>query len=115
MSHVTQDGEHEDPGGEAGAGVDHAGDQSVAVAVVVELVVRPQGWQSSGAHTVGEEYLRGSVYPGCASPEIIPLWSDVVQQARPCPLQRHGPAQQHRQYQVGGERREPDYLPGEGG
>ena len=37
--HVPKDGEHEDPGGEAGAGVDHAGNQRVAVAVVVKLVV----------------------------------------------------------------------------
>ena len=62
--HVAEDGEHEDPGGEAGAGVDDAGDESVPVAVVVELVVRAQGWQGPGAHTVCEEYLCGSVYPG---------------------------------------------------
>ena len=62
--HVAEDGEHEDPGGEAGAGVDDAGDESVPVAVVVELVVGAQGRQGPGAHTVCEEYLCGSVYPG---------------------------------------------------
>ena len=47
---MAEDGEHEEPGGEAGAGVHHAGDQRVPVAVVVELVVRPQGGQSAGPH-----------------------------------------------------------------
>lgn len=39
VSHVTEDREHEDPGSEAGEGVDHAGDEGVPVAVVVEGVV----------------------------------------------------------------------------
>ena len=42
--HVAEDGEDEDPGGEAGAGVDQAGDEGVPVAVVVEGVVGPQCW-----------------------------------------------------------------------
>ena len=47
---MAEDGEHKEPGGEAGAGVHNAGDQRVPVAVVVELVVRPQGGQSAGPH-----------------------------------------------------------------
>ena len=50
--HVAQDGEHQHPGGEAGAGVDHAGDQGVPVAVVVELVVGAQSRQGTGANTM---------------------------------------------------------------
>lgn len=49
--HVAQDGEHQHPGGEAGAGVDHAGDQRVPVAVVVELVVGAQGRKGPRADT----------------------------------------------------------------
>ena len=52
--HVAQDGEHQDPSSEAGAGVDHAGDQGVAVAVVVELVVGAQRWESSRTNTDSE-------------------------------------------------------------
>ena len=102
--HVAEDREHEEPGGEAGAGVHHAGDQRVPVAVVVELVVRPQGGQRAGPHAanifgmclnifaapVGEEYLRGAVYPGGAPEQVVPLRGDVVQQPRPGPLQREG-------------------------
>ena len=104
--HVAEDGEDEEPGGEAGAGVHNAGDQRVPVAVVVELVVRPQGGQSAGPHAanilvmclnifaapVGEEYLRGSVYPGGAPEQVVPLRGDVVQQPRPGSLQREGAA-----------------------
>ena len=104
--HVAEDGEDEEPGGEAGAGVHHAGDQRVPVAVVVELVVRAQGGQSAGPHAanifkiyiniffapVGEEYLRGSVYPGGAPEQVVPLRGDVVQQPRPGSLQREGAA-----------------------
>ena len=103
---MAEDGEDEKPGGEAGAGVNHAGDQRVPVAVVVELVVRPQGGQSAGPHAtnilvmclnifvapVGEEYLRGSVYPGGAPEQVVPLGGDVVQQPRPGSLQREGAA-----------------------
>ena len=103
---MAEDGEDEEPGGEAGAGVDHAGDQRVPVAVVVELVVRPQGGQRAGPHAtnilamclnifgapVGEEYLRGSVYPGGAPEQVVPLRGHVVQQPRPGPLQREGAA-----------------------
>ena len=104
---MAEDGEYEDPGGEAGAGVDHAGDQCVPVAVVVELVVRPQGGQSARPHAanilgmclkiffgapVGEEYLRGSVYPGGSPEQVVPLRGHVVQQPRPGPLQREGAA-----------------------
>ena len=49
---MAEDGEDQHPGGEAGAGVDHAGDQRVAVAVVVKLVVRAQGGESPRAHTM---------------------------------------------------------------
>ena len=48
---MAQNGEHEHPGGEAGAGVHHAGDQCVPVAVVVELVVGAQGRESPRADT----------------------------------------------------------------
>ena len=51
VGHVTQDGEHEDTSSEAGAGIDHTSDQSIAIAIVVELVVRSQGWQSSRTNT----------------------------------------------------------------
>ena len=43
VSHVAQNGEDEHAGDEAGHGVDHAGDDGVFVAIVVELVVGPQG------------------------------------------------------------------------
>ena len=49
---MAEDGEHQDPGGEAGAGVDHAGNQRVPVAVVVELVVGAQSRQGTGANTM---------------------------------------------------------------
>ena len=49
---MAEDGEDQHPGGEAGAGVDHAGDQRVAVAVVVELVIRAQGREGPGANTM---------------------------------------------------------------
>ena len=48
---MAEDGEHQHPGGEAGAGVDHAGDQRVPVAVVVELVVGAQGREGPRADT----------------------------------------------------------------
>ena len=48
--HVAEDGEDQHPGCEAGAGVDHAGDQGVPVAVVVELVVGAQSRQGTGSH-----------------------------------------------------------------
>ena len=48
---MAEDGEDQHPGGEAGAGVDHAGDQRVAVAVVVKLVIRAQGREGPGANT----------------------------------------------------------------
>ena len=57
---MTQDGEHEDPGGEAGAGVDHAGDQRVPVAVVVELVVGAQRREGSGPHTLHSSIFTGN-------------------------------------------------------
>ena len=50
--HVAEDGEHEHPGGEAGAGVDHTGDQRVTVAVVVKLVIRAKSGESPRAHTM---------------------------------------------------------------
>lgn len=51
MGHVTEDGEHEDTSSEAGAGIDHTSDQSIAIAIVVELVVRSQGRQGSRTNT----------------------------------------------------------------
>ena len=41
---------------------------------------------------VGEEYLRGAVYPGGAPEQVVPLRGDVVQQPRPGSLQREGAA-----------------------
>ena len=49
---MAEDGEHEHPGGEAGAGVDHTGDQRVTVAVVVKLVIRAKSGESPRAHTM---------------------------------------------------------------
>ena len=43
---MTQDGEGDDAGKEAGGGVDEARDDGVLDAVVVEFVVGTQGWQS---------------------------------------------------------------------
>ena len=82
---MTQNSEHEDPGSEAGKGIDDAGDDGVTIAVVVELVVRPQGWQSSSPNTVGEEYLGGSIYPCSPLCEVGPVRSYIVEQSL------HGP------------------------
>ena len=49
---MAEDGEHEYPGGEAGAGVDHTGDQRVTVAVVVKLVIRAKSREGTGANTM---------------------------------------------------------------
>ena len=50
-------------------------------AVVVELVVRPQGGEGSGADGVGEEYLGGGVYPALRVVQLAPVRGDVQQQA----------------------------------
>ena len=61
--------------------VHKASDDGVLDAVVVELVVRPQGWEGSGADGVGEEYLGGGVYPALRVVQLAPVRGDVQQQA----------------------------------
>ena len=48
---------------------------------MVELVVRPQGGEGSGADGVGEEYLGGGVYPALRVVQLAPVRGDVQQQA----------------------------------
>ena len=78
---MTKNSEHEDPGSEAGEGIDDAGDDGITVAVVVELVVRPQCWESSRANTVGKEYLGCPVYPRCPLGEVGPVRGYIVEQS----------------------------------
>ena len=80
------------------------------VAVVVELVVRAQSWQSTHADAVGKEDLRGSVNPGLTLEQHLPLGGHVVEEPRPGPLEGEGSHQQDGHYKVGEEGGEPDDL-----
>ena len=61
--------------------VHKASDDGVLDAVVIELVVGPEGRQSSGPDGVGKEDLRGGVYPALGVPQLAPVGGDVQQQA----------------------------------
>ena len=47
---------------------------------MVKFVVRAQGRQGAGADAVGEEDLRGTVYPGSWAQQLLPARRHVVQQ-----------------------------------
>ena len=81
------------------------------VAVMMELVVGPEGWEGSHADTVGKEDLSGSVYPSGSLQQLLPLGSDVVFQASHGPLQCEGSTEQDGHHEVGEEGGEPDDLP----
>ena len=63
VRHVAQVGEDDEAGEEAGAGVDGAGDETVSVAVVVELVVAGVGEVDTEASSNTVEYLNSCIYP----------------------------------------------------
>lgn len=46
---------------------------------MVEFVVRAQSRQGAGADAVGEEDLRGTVYPGSWAQQLLPARRHVVQ------------------------------------
>ena len=48
---------------------------------MIELVVGPEGRQGAGPDGVGEEDLRGGVYPALGVPQLAPVGGDVQQQA----------------------------------
>ena len=77
---------------------------------MVELVVGAQGGQSPGPDGVGEEDLRGGVYPALRVPELAPVGSDVEQEACPSTLQGDGFEEESYDDEVGEQSREPDYL-----
>ena len=62
MGKMTEDGEDDGGGEEAGEGVDRADEEGVPVAVVVELVVAAQGQKSSNANSIRVEDLSASVW-----------------------------------------------------
>ena len=62
VGHVTQDGEDDGGGEEAGEGVDGADDQGVPVAVVMELVVASESKKSADANSIRVEDLSASVW-----------------------------------------------------
>ena len=48
---------------------------------MIELVVGPEGRQGAGPDGVGEEDLRGGVYPALGVPQLAPVGGDVQKQA----------------------------------
>ena len=60
ICHVTQNGEGDDAGEEAGGGVDEARDDGVRDAVVVELVVGAERGQGAGPDAVVQKVQQKS-------------------------------------------------------
>ena len=61
VSHVAQDGEDHDGREEGGEGINAADEDGVLVAVMVELVVAPEGEEGPDANSVGEKDLSAAV------------------------------------------------------
>lgn len=78
MCHVAEHREYHKSSQEAGETIDAAGQDSVLVAVVVELVVAGQGQQRSEPRTQREEYLGGCINPNLGVAQFVPLRSQVV-------------------------------------
>ena len=80
------------------------------VAIVVELVVGPEGGERAHADGVREEDLRGARDPRLAQEDLVPVDAHVVGEAVPRAGQRERAPQQDEHDEVGEEGREPDDL-----
>lgn len=110
MRHVPEDGEDDESGQEAGQAVDAAGDDGVAIAVVVELVVAREGQQGAEAGAQREKDLRGRVDPHLRGLQLLPLRGQVVGDAVRRPRQRDAPEQQDDQHHIRSQGRHPNRL-----
>ena len=81
MRQEANHGENHQAGEEWRADVANRDDQRVLVAVVRELVVRAQRYQSAPSWTEGEEYLHGSVTPDFRRGEATPVRRQVEEDA----------------------------------
>ena len=76
----------------------------------MEFVVRAQRRQGTGADAVGEEDLRGTVYPGSGAQQLLPARCDVVEQTLVGTVECHSEDQEYQQHSVGEQGCEPDDL-----
>jgi hypothetical protein len=79
---------------------------------MMKLVVRSQSWQRAHPHAVSEEDLCGSVDPGPALQELVPVDAHVEGQTVHGPVQGQRAGQQDEHDKVRKERREPNDLEG---
>lgn len=63
VCHIAQHGEDHESGQKAGQTINAAGDDGVAITIVVEFVVAGEGEQRAKSGTQREEYLRCGIDP----------------------------------------------------
>jgi len=76
----------------------------------MELVVRAQGRQSTGADAVREENLGSAVYPRSRAEQLVPTWRHVVEQTVVGALQCHRSSQKNEKHHVREQGWKPDDL-----
>lgn len=70
------------------------------ITIVMELVVRAQSGQSTGADAVREEDLGSTVYPRSGIAQLLPTRRHVVKQTVIGTLQRHRSSQKNEKHHV---------------
>jgi len=86
------------------------GIELLPVTIVVELVVRAQGGQGTGADAVREEDLGSAVYPRSRTEQLAPARCHVVKQTVVGALQRHRSSQKNEKHHVREQGWKPDDL-----
>lgn len=76
----------------------------------MELVVRAQSGQGTGADAVREEDLGSAVYPRSGIAQFLPSWRHVVKQTVVGTLQRHRSSQKNEKHHVREQGWKPDDL-----
>ena len=76
----------------------------------MELVVGPQGWQSTHADTVGKEDLSGSVDPNFAVLQFVEVDCHVIPEPLHGALKRHSADQKDGHHEVRKQGSEPNNL-----
>lgn len=76
----------------------------------MELVVRAQSGQGTGADAVREKDLGSAVYPRSGIEQFLPSWRHVVKQTLVGTLQRHRSSQKNEKHHVREQGWKPDDL-----
>ena len=95
-----------------GQAIDAAGDERIAIAVVVELVVAGKRQQSAEARAQRKEDLRGGIYPYLGILKLMPLRRQIVLDALIGARQANAAYQQNDEHNIGCQRSDPYHLAG---